>query len=180
MLPILYQYDHTECVLTANVTCGNRQVVAQKEVMAEQSERVRDLEAGTRQLEERCAELKDAAAGHEERARAASSEVLKGNRIIEKLMVRLKPSNAVSRRSAQCESRIPPALFSLLHSPSASLHSCARSLEHTCAFADYTCNTSKSKPHLYSMSLHIPTSCRSPGVHWSYTEAGCLYLAPSQ
>lgn len=66
-----------------------RQVAAQKEVMAEQSERVRDLEAGSRQLEERCAELKEASAGHDERARAASAEVLKGNRIIEKLMVRL-------------------------------------------------------------------------------------------
>lgn len=66
-----------------------RQVAAQKEVMAEQSERVRDLEAGSRQLEERCAELKEASAGHDQRARAASAEVLKGNRIIEKLMVRL-------------------------------------------------------------------------------------------
>lgn len=68
--------------------------------MAEQGERLRDLEAGTRQLEERCAELKDGAAGHEDRARAASAEVLKGNRIIEKLTVRLTPS----------QPRLPPWL----------------------------------------------------------------------
>ena len=64
------------------------QVLAQRDVIGEQNERCRDLEASTRQLEERCSELKEASGGHEARAREEAAEVLKGNRIIEKLTVR--------------------------------------------------------------------------------------------
>ncbi len=80
-----------------------RQVAAQKEVVAEQSERIKDLEAGTRQLGERCAELKEASAGHDERACAAAAEVLKGNRIIEKFMVSMHGCSALG-----CPTREPP------------------------------------------------------------------------
>ena len=64
------------------------QVQAQREHIAEQNQRCRDLEASTRQLDERCSELKESAAGHELRAKEAAAEVLKGNRIIEKVSVR--------------------------------------------------------------------------------------------
>ena len=63
------------------------QIAAQKEMVQEQNERCRDLEAATRQLDERCHDLKEAAAGHEARAREVAAEVVKGNRIIEKLTV---------------------------------------------------------------------------------------------
>lgn len=63
------------------------QLQAQKDHIAEQNQRCRDLEASTRQLEERCLELKESAAGHELRAKEAAAEVLKGNRIIEKVSV---------------------------------------------------------------------------------------------
>ena len=63
------------------------QLQAQKDHIAEQNQRCRDLEASTRQLEERCSELKESAAGHELRAKEAAAEVLKGNRIIEKVSV---------------------------------------------------------------------------------------------
>lgn len=60
---------------------------AQKDHIAAQNQRCRDLEASARQLEERCSELKESAAGHELRAKEAVAEVLKGNRIIEKVTV---------------------------------------------------------------------------------------------
>ena len=63
------------------------QVLAQKDHIAEQNQRCKDLEASSRQLEERCSELKESAAGHEVRAKEAAAEVLKGNRIIEKVSV---------------------------------------------------------------------------------------------
>lgn len=63
------------------------QVQAQKDHIAEQNQRCKDLEASSRQLEERCSELKEAAVGHEVRAKEAAAEVLKGNRIIEKVSV---------------------------------------------------------------------------------------------
>lgn len=63
------------------------QAAAQRELMAEQGERARDLEAGARALEARCDDLKQAAAGAEARAQAAAAEVLKANRIIEQLTV---------------------------------------------------------------------------------------------
>ena len=75
------------------------QVLAQRDVICEQNERCRDLEASTRQLEERCSELKEASGGHEARAREEAAEVLKGNRIIEKLTVR---DNAGLRPCACC------------------------------------------------------------------------------
>ncbi|CAL8470011.1 g9553 [Coccomyxa elongata] len=87
------------------LSAAEEKVTAQKEVMAEQSERLRDLEAGMRQLEERCTELKEAAAGHEERARAASAEVLKGNRIIDKLMADLRLARERLRRKAAIVAR---------------------------------------------------------------------------
>jgi spindle assembly abnormal protein 6 len=48
---------------------------------------VRELETSVRQLEARCADLRDASAGHDQRAKEAQAEVVKGNHIIEKLMV---------------------------------------------------------------------------------------------
>ena len=78
------------------------QVLAQRDVICEQNERCRDLEASTRQLEERCSELKEASGGHEARAREEAAEVLKGNRIIEKLTVR---DNAGLRPCACCKWR---------------------------------------------------------------------------
>ena len=63
------------------------QLQAQKDHIAEQNQRCRDLEASTRQLEERCSELKESSAGHELRAKDAAAEILNGNRIIEKVSV---------------------------------------------------------------------------------------------
>ena len=51
---------------------------------------MRELETSVRQLEARCNDLRDAASGHDQRAKEAQAEVLKGNHIIEKLMVRLQ------------------------------------------------------------------------------------------
>lgn len=75
------------------------QVQAQKDHLAEQNQRCKDLEAAARQLKERCTELKESAAGHELRAKEAAAEVLKGNRIIEKVSVR-PPSCAASSTCA--------------------------------------------------------------------------------
>jgi hypothetical protein len=55
---------------------------------------VRDLEAGARALDGRCADLRQAAAGAEARARGAAAEVLKANRIIEQLTARQGPLSA--------------------------------------------------------------------------------------
>jgi len=74
------------------------QVLAQKDHIAEQNQRCKDLEASSRQLEERCSELKESAVGHEVRAKEAAAEVLKGNRIIEKVSV----SVHIGCRSAVC------------------------------------------------------------------------------
>lgn len=63
-------------------------MAAQKEVLAEQGGRLRDLEAAARQLEARCGELKDAGGAAEERGAEACAEVAKGNRLIEKLTAR--------------------------------------------------------------------------------------------
>ena len=48
---------------------------------------MRELETSVRQLEGRCSDLRDAAAGHDQRAKDTQAEVLKGNHIIEKLTV---------------------------------------------------------------------------------------------
>ena len=80
------------------------QVQAQKDHLAEQNQRCKDLEASTRQLEERCSELKESAAGHELRAKEAAAEVLKGNRIIEKVSVSTTLSrSSMCDRAAQVE-----------------------------------------------------------------------------
>ena len=63
------------------------QLAAQKEVAAEQAQHARGLEGALRQLEERCAELKQASAGHEERGREAAAETAKAARAVEKLTV---------------------------------------------------------------------------------------------
>ncbi len=63
-------------------------MAAQQELLAEQGGRLRDLEAAAAQLRERCGELKQAAGTAEARGAEAGAEVLKGNRIIEKLTVR--------------------------------------------------------------------------------------------
>lgn len=56
------------------------------------------LEAAGRSAEERASELKEAAAGHEARARESAGEVAKGNRIIEKLGGDLKMAKEKLRR----------------------------------------------------------------------------------
>ncbi len=63
------------------------QLAAQKEVMGEQAHSAKGLEGALRQLEERCADLKEASSGHEERAREAAAEAAKAARINEKLTV---------------------------------------------------------------------------------------------
>ena len=70
-----------------NLCAGVLQLVAQKEVAAEQGQHARGLEGTLRQLEERCAELKQASAGHEERGREAAAETAKAARAVEKLTV---------------------------------------------------------------------------------------------
>ena len=55
--------------------------------MAEQAHSAKSMEGALRQLEERCADLREAASGHEERARGAAAEAAKAQRAIEKLMV---------------------------------------------------------------------------------------------
>ena len=63
------------------------QLAAQREVAAEQAQHAKGLEGALRQLEERCAELKQASAGHEERGRDAAAETTKAARAVEKLTV---------------------------------------------------------------------------------------------
>jgi hypothetical protein len=65
--------------------------------MAEQLERIRDLEASASQLEARCSELKEASAGHEARGREALAELGKAGRAVEKLTV-----GKAGRRCACC------------------------------------------------------------------------------
>lgn len=67
-------------------------------MIEQQRARVRDLESSAKQWESRCADLKEAASSHEQRAKEASAEVLKGNQIIEKLTV---------RESATCAAALP-------------------------------------------------------------------------
>ena len=76
----------------ANTCCtaccgGFVQLAAQKEVMAEQAHSAKSMEGALRQLEERCADLREAASGHEERARSTATEAAKAQRAIDKLMV---------------------------------------------------------------------------------------------
>eukprot|EP00891_Asterochloris_glomerata_P008911 jgi/Astpho2/8911/Aster-x0832 len=84
--------------LRVRLQSAEEKVLAQRDVIGEQNERCRDLEASTRQLEERCSELKEASGGHEARAREEAAEVLKGNRIIEKLTNDLRMAKEKGRR----------------------------------------------------------------------------------
>lgn len=68
-------------------TSPHPQASAQVEIIEQQKSRIRDLEASVRGLEGRCTDLRDAVAGHDQRTKDAQAEVLKGNQIIEKLMV---------------------------------------------------------------------------------------------
>ncbi len=93
------------------------QVLAQKDHIAEQNQRCKDLEASSRQLEERCSELKESAVGHEVRAKEAAAEVLKGNRIIEKVSVSVHTdctdilSELASLAQAECLSHLCSCVF---------------------------------------------------------------------
>ena len=78
--PASRNYDHPCCYPLP-------QTQAQNEIIEQQRSRVRELETSVRQLEARCADLRDASAGHDQRAKEAQAEVVKGNHIIEKLMV---------------------------------------------------------------------------------------------
>ncbi|KAJ9523994.1 hypothetical protein QJQ45_022358, partial [Haematococcus lacustris] len=82
----------------ARVGMLEEKVVAQSEVVEQQRSRVRDLEGSVRQLESRCADLRDSAAGHDQRAKDAASEVIKGNQIIEKLTNDLKMTKEKVKR----------------------------------------------------------------------------------
>ncbi|DBA71002.1 TPA: hypothetical protein ACH3X2_011436 [Trebouxia sp. C0005] len=84
--------------LRARLRSADEKVQAQKDHIAEQNQRCKDLEASSRQLEERCSELKEAAVGHEVRAKEAAAEVLKGNRIIEKVSNDLRMAKEKARR----------------------------------------------------------------------------------
>ncbi|KAL3138442.1 hypothetical protein ABBQ32_006233 [Trebouxia sp. C0010 RCD-2024] len=84
--------------LQAKLRSADEKVQAQKDHLAEQNQRCKDLEAAARQLKERCTELKESAAGHELRAKEAAAEVLKGNRIIEKVSNDLRMAKEKARR----------------------------------------------------------------------------------
>lgn len=70
-----------------SISSYHLQTQAQNEIIEQQRSRVRELETSVRQLEGRCNDLREAAAGHEQRTKDAQAEVVKGNNIIEKLMV---------------------------------------------------------------------------------------------
>ncbi len=72
------------------------QLASQKEAAGEQAHHAKGLESALRQLEERCADLKEASAGHEERAREAAAEAAKAARAGEQLMVRLAYTSTTS------------------------------------------------------------------------------------
>jgi spindle assembly abnormal protein 6 len=63
------------------------QTAALVELLEQHKSRIRDLETAVRQLEGRCADQREVAAGHEQRAREAQAEVIKGNQVIDKLSV---------------------------------------------------------------------------------------------
>jgi hypothetical protein len=59
---------------------------------------LQDLEHSLKQLEGRCGELRDAATGHEHRAKEASAEVSKSKQIIERLTADLQTSKDKLKR----------------------------------------------------------------------------------
>eukprot|EP00798_Chlamydomonas_sp_ICE-L_P020164 gene20164-26900_t len=73
-------------------------VASSLEMLEQSRSRIRDLETSVRQLESRCTDLRDAAAGHDIRAKDAQAEVLKGNQIIEKLSNDIKLTKEKARR----------------------------------------------------------------------------------
>jgi hypothetical protein len=98
------------------------QAHAQGELIEQQRARARDLEAAGKQWEARCGDLREAAAGHEARAKEAAAEVLKGNQIIEKLSVRCPPSLSCRRcrprrRGKGVETAVPAPAAPLAHAP---------------------------------------------------------------
>jgi hypothetical protein len=59
---------------------------------------VQDLEQSGKQLDSRCGELREAAAGHEHRAKEAAAEVSKSNHVIERLTADLQTSKDKLKR----------------------------------------------------------------------------------
>jgi len=74
----------------SRLTVLDEKATAQLEIIEQQKSRTRDLEMTVRQLEGRCADQREVSAGHEQRAKEAQAEVVKGNQIIEKLSNDLK------------------------------------------------------------------------------------------
>lgn len=71
----------------AKVLALEEKTASQADVIEQARSRLKDLEAAQRQLESRCADLRDASAAADTRAKDTQTEVLKGNAIIEKLSV---------------------------------------------------------------------------------------------
>ncbi|CAK0779091.1 hypothetical protein CVIRNUC_004694 [Coccomyxa viridis] len=86
--------------LRSRLLSAEEKLAAQKEVAAEQAQHARGLEGALRQLEERCAELKQASAGHEERGREAAAETAKAARAVEKLTAELHLAKERLRRKS--------------------------------------------------------------------------------
>ena len=59
---------------------------------------LQDLEASLKQSEARCSELREACAGHEQRAREAAAEVTKSSHVIERLTADLQTSKDKLKR----------------------------------------------------------------------------------
>ncbi|KAK9862410.1 hypothetical protein WJX84_002226 [Apatococcus fuscideae] len=91
--------------LRAKLQALTEKVQAQKEIIQEQNERNKDLEGIRQAFETRCNELREAGSGAEARAQEASSEVLKGNRIIERLSSEVRAGREKSRRKGAIISR---------------------------------------------------------------------------
>lgn len=133
--------------LQARLRSADEKVQAQRDHIAEQSQRCKDLEASTRQLEERCSELKESAAGHELRAKEAAAEVLKGNRIIEKVSNDLRMAKEKAKRKQAIIGRQEEELAArdgILDSMQKEQASSSRQMEHlqedNKALKDEICN----------------------------------------
>lgn len=59
---------------------------------------MQDLEQSGKQLDSRCGELREAAAGHEHRAKEAAADVSKSNHVIERLTADLQTSKDKLKR----------------------------------------------------------------------------------
>ncbi|GIL47125.1 hypothetical protein Vafri_4030 [Volvox africanus] len=73
---------------------------SQADVVEQQRGRLRDMEGAMRQVEQRCADLREAVAAAEARGKEAQAEVLKGNQIIEKLTTDLRLAKEKTKRKA--------------------------------------------------------------------------------